>query len=202
MKNLLKNYIRRRALSTGKWKGLFRRFVVESSQEWGEYMALWGGLDACGHDVVINVGCNITDPYLVRIGNNVALSACTLLGHDAVVRVINKEQGLKLDSVGPIVIKDNSFVGHGAIVMPNVTIGPNAVVAAGSVVTKDVPPGTVVGGVPAKFICTYDDMVERLKRRSASYPWIGLIERREGAFDAQMEPQLQAERKKFFFSET
>jgi acetyltransferase-like isoleucine patch superfamily enzyme len=199
LKSLIKNYIRQKTLRTGKWVSIYRRFVAQSSQEWGEYMARWGGLNSCGSDVVINIGCNITDPYLVRIGNNVTLSACTLLGHDAVVRVVNKARGLKLDSVGPIEIKDNSFIGHGAIVMPNVCIGPNSVVAAGSVVTKDVPPGVVVGGVPATYICTFDEMVNRLKRRSAAYPWIDLIEKRIGAYDPDLEPQLRAMRVKHFY---
>jgi acetyltransferase-like isoleucine patch superfamily enzyme len=199
VKSFIKNYIRQKTLRTGKWASIYRRFVAQSSQEWGEYMAKWGGLNSCGENVVINIGCNITDPYLVRIGNNVALSACTLLGHDAVVRVVNTALSLKLDAVGPIEIRDNSFVGHGAIVMPNVCIGPNAVVAAGSVVTKDVPPGVVVGGVPAKYICTFDEMVDRLKARSASYPWIDLIEKRVGAYDPELEPRLRAMRVEHFY---
>ncbi len=162
-------------------------------------MSKWGGLYSCGTTPTINVGCNITDPYLVRIGNNCALSACTLLGHDAVVHIVNRERGLKLDSVGFIDIRDNSFIGHGAIVMPNVRIGPNAVVAAGSVVTKDVLPNTIVGGAPAKVIGSYDEMVERLKKRSASYPWIELIEQREGSFDAALEPRLREMRVKHFY---
>lgn len=52
----------------------------------------------------------------------------------------------------PITINDNSWVATGVIVLPGVTIGEGAVVAAGSVVTKDVEPWTVVGGNPAKFI--------------------------------------------------
>jgi len=192
------NFIRRRAMETGKGRGLFRR-VARSSQEWGAYLAKWGGLYACGTTPTINVGCNITDPYLVRIGNNCALSACTLLGHDAVVHVINRMHGTKLDAVGCIDIRDNCFIGHGAIVMPRVCIGPNAVVAAGSVVTKDVPPNTVVGGAPAKVIGSFDEMVERLKKRSDAYPWIGLIEQRAGAYDAEMEPMLKKLRVQYFF---
>ena len=198
MPPFIANLIRKRAMKTGKGRGLFRR-VARSSREWGDYLRLWGGLYECGDQPTINLGCNITDPYLVRIGNNVSLSACTLLGHDAIVALVNRAQGTKLDSVGFIDIRDNSFVGHGAIVMPNVRIGPNAVVAAGSVVTKDVPPGTVVGGSPAKVIGSFDEMVERLKRRSASYPWIGLIEGREGSFDPELEPTLQRMRQKHFF---
>ncbi len=198
MPPFIANFIRRRAMKTGKGRNLFRR-VSRSSREWGDFISKWGGLYSCGATPTINIGCNITDPYLVRIGNNCSLSACTLLGHDAIVHLVNREQGLKLDAVGFIDIRDNSFIGHGAIVMPNVRIGPNSVVAAGSVVTKDVPPGTVVGGAPAKVIGSYDEMVERLKKRSASYPWIGLIEKREGSFDPAMEPTLRKMRTKHFF---
>jgi len=52
----------------------------------------------------------------------------------------------------PVVIKDRVWIGARAIVLPGVTIGEDAVVAAGSVVTKDVPPNTLVAGVPAQFV--------------------------------------------------
>lgn len=53
---------------------------------------------------------------------------------------------------GKVIIKRNAWIGAGAIILPNVTIGEGAVVGAGAVVTKDVPPKTVVAGVPAKII--------------------------------------------------
>lgn len=52
----------------------------------------------------------------------------------------------------PIVIKKNAWIGANATILPGVTIGENAVVAAGAVVSKDVPDNTIVGGIPAKFI--------------------------------------------------
>lgn len=52
----------------------------------------------------------------------------------------------------PVHIKRNAWIGANATILPGVTVGENAVVAAGSVVSKDVPDNTVVGGVPAKFI--------------------------------------------------
>lgn len=199
--NALKNMARRYILRTGRGRWFYRRFLVRSSAEWADYLRLWGGLHHCGEGVIINIGCNISDPYLVSIGNNVALSACTLLGHDAIVRVVNQERGLKLDSVGAIKILDNSFVGHGAIVMPNTTIGPNSVVAAGSVVSKDVPPGMVVGGAPAKVIGTYEEMVQRLTKRSDAYPWRELVEQRNADNWAEVEPRIKAMRKRHFFGD-
>lgn len=56
----------------------------------------------------------------------------------------------------PIVIKRNAWIGAGATILPGVTVGENAVVAAGAVVSKDVPANTIVGGVPAKIIKQID----------------------------------------------
>lgn len=52
----------------------------------------------------------------------------------------------------PILIKNNAWIGAGATILPGVTIGENAIVAAGAVVSQSVPSNTVVGGIPAKII--------------------------------------------------
>ena len=56
----------------------------------------------------------------------------------------------------PIIIKRNAWIGAAATILPGVTIGENAIVAAGAVVSKDVAANTIVGGVPAKVIKTID----------------------------------------------
>jgi acetyltransferase-like isoleucine patch superfamily enzyme len=188
-------------MSTGRGRSIYKRFYRPNGREWAEYLARWGGLHSMGNNVEINSGCNITDPSLVRMGNNVSLSDCTLLGHDGVVNLIEKSYKKKLDSVGTIDIRDNSGIGHGAIIMPRVTIGPDSVVAAGAVVTKDVPPGVVVGGNPAKVICTMEALIKRLEDRCVEYPWIDLIKQRNGAYDPQLESTLAAMRVRYFFGE-
>jgi maltose O-acetyltransferase len=60
----------------------------------------------------------------------------------------------KWESAKPIVIEDNAWLGGGAIVLPGVTVGANAIVGAGAVVTKDVPTNTVVVGNPARVTRT------------------------------------------------
>lgn len=198
----LQGVVRFYAWRTGKLRGLYRRLCHPTSLEWGAFLSRWGGFYSVGEDVSINIGCNVTDPAYTRIGKNVALSSCTLLGHDASVRILNTRFGKKMDSVGKIDIRDNSFVGHGAIVMPRVTIGPDSIVAAGAVVTKDVPPGVVVGGNPARVICTTEELVRRMEKRSDAYPWIDLIRQREGAFDARIEGELVRMRVAHFYGVT
>jgi acetyltransferase-like isoleucine patch superfamily enzyme len=195
----LQGVVRFYAWRTGKLRGLYRRLCHPTSLEWGAFMSRWGGFYSLGENVSITFGCNVTDPAYVRIGSNVGLSSCTILGHDASIRILNNRFGKKLDSVGRVDIRDNSFVGHGAIVMPRVTIGPDSIVAAGAVVTKDVPPGVVVGGNPARVICTTEELVRRMEKRSDAYPWIDLIRQREGAFDARIEGDLVRMRVAYFY---
>jgi serine acetyltransferase len=65
---------------------------------------------------------------------------------------------------GKVVIEDWAYIGAYSQIMPGVTIGEGALVAAGSVVTKSVPPHTVVGGNPARYICTVEEFYERNKQ--------------------------------------
>jgi carbonic anhydrase/acetyltransferase-like protein (isoleucine patch superfamily) len=94
------------------------------------------------------------------------------------------------------------FIGHRAIILPNVEIGPNAIVAAGAVVTKDVPPNSVVGGIPAKRICGIDQLVERLKASTAALPWVELVNQRTGTFDPELQPMIDEIRIRSFFGKS
>lgn len=105
------------------------------------------------------------DPKLVKLHNNITIAAHVhFVTHDAIRHVLyykyNKRFG---SSMGCIEIMDNVFVGLGTIIMPNVKIGENCIIGAGSVVTKDIPPNSVVAGVPAKRICSFDEYMKKRK---------------------------------------
>lgn len=164
-------------------------------------MKKWGGLHQIGEDCSILLSTIFTDPEYVSLGNNVHFSDCTVLGHDGSIAMLDHALGEALDSVGYVVIHDNVFIGYGAVIMPNCSIGPNAIVAAGSVVTKDVPANSVVGGVPASVIAGFDEHVERIRERSRAFPWYDLIEQRGAiGFDAELEPELRRRRAEHFFA--
>ncbi|MGY1601159.1 acyltransferase [Geodermatophilus sp. SYSU D00815] len=106
-----------------------------------------------------------SEPYLITVGNHVTLTGVRMVTHDGGVWVL-REKYPDIDVVGRIVIGDNVFVGLGVIVLPGVTIGANSIVAAGSVVTRDVPPGSVVAGTPAKVIRTVAEYEQRVLPRA------------------------------------
>jgi acetyltransferase-like isoleucine patch superfamily enzyme len=190
IKSLLRYLVRTVALQTGRLRPLYVRLCRPAGDEYAEFVRRHGGLHSVGERCSILPSTRFADPALVRIGSNVHFSTCTLLGHDGCVAMLNHAYGVKLESVGKIDIRDNVFIGYGAIVMPNVTIGPNAIVAAGAVVTRDVAEGDVVGGVPARPIGRVADLVQKLQQETRTLPWAELIERRIGAFDPALEPAL------------
>ena len=102
----------------------------------------------------VHIGTSKVDD--ITIGSNCVLTGCTILGHDASIK---KHLGHVIAK--PVVIEDDCFIGFNATVLHGVTIGKGSIVGAGSVVTKDVPPGTIVVGNPAKVICTVEDFVNK-----------------------------------------
>jgi acetyltransferase-like isoleucine patch superfamily enzyme len=104
-----------------------------------------------GKDVFIShrAVLDVSYPGLIRLDDGVFVtSGAVILSHDHSAFRLSRTD----DSKGRVHLKRNSFIGVNAIIMRNVTIGENAIVAAGSVVTKDVPDNTVVAGNPAKVV--------------------------------------------------
>lgn len=93
-----------------------------------------------------------SEPYLITIGDHVTITAeVRFITHDGGVWVF-RDEFPDIDVLAPITVGNNVFIGLYAVIMPGVTIGDNSVIAAGSVVTKDVPANVVVAGVPARVI--------------------------------------------------
>lgn len=143
--------------------------IIGKTVQFGENVAIWnyviigdntkigegtriGSFCDIGKDVSIGKNCNIQAHVTVsngcRIGDNVFIAPNSSLLNDKFP--VSKH-------LTPPVIKSNVIIGGGAVILPKVTIGENSVVAAGSVVTKDVPDRTVVKGIPAKVAMTIEE---------------------------------------------
>lgn len=105
--------------------------------------------------VFLNVQCTVLDCAEVRIGEHVMVGPAVQIYTAAhVLQAEGRNRGLEVAK--PIVIQENVWIGGGAILLPGVTIGRNAVVGAGAVVSKNVPANTVVAGNPARVIRKID----------------------------------------------
>jgi acetyltransferase-like isoleucine patch superfamily enzyme len=195
----IRRLLRYLALEHGRLGSLWLRFGKPSNHEHAHYLGRWGGLYSVGVNTTITKGAVFTDPSYVRIGNNCGISEATFIGHDGSIRVLNNAYNVRLDAVGKIDVRDNSFIGYGAIIMPGVTIGPNSVVGAGAVVTKDVPPNTVVGAGSTRVLMSTEELVQRKLDKARAYPWYPIIEQREGDFDPVLEPELLRQRVASFY---
>lgn len=102
-----------------------------------------------GKNVFINGGCHFQDQGGITLGDD------CLIGHNVVFATLNHfiepSERASLQPA-PIVLGKNVWVGSSSTILQGVTIGDNAIIAAGSVVTKDVPANAIVGGVPAHII--------------------------------------------------
>jgi acetyltransferase-like isoleucine patch superfamily enzyme len=110
-----------------------------------------------------------TEPWLIRLGEHVGIAPdVTFVTHSA--NTVLQDKYDSLTDFGKIDIRDNCYIGVNATILPNVTIGPNSVVGACSVVTKDVPPETVVAGNPARPICTLAEYEQKAVSRHLDIP--------------------------------
>ena len=125
----------------------------------------------------VNMGDNIhiygnpismfgTEPWCITLGNNVHITRDVLfITHDGGT-LLYRHKIPDLEITAPIVLGNDVYIGVRSLILPGVTIGNDCIVAAGSVVTKDVPDNSVVGGIPARFIKSTDDYLKGITERS------------------------------------
>ena len=112
-----------------------------------------------GDDVLVNMNCTFLDSNLITIGDRTLIAPdvkiyCGEHNMDASKRFGTKADGSRylITTTRPVTIGKDCCIGGNATILPGVTIGDNVVVAAGAVVTKDLPSNTVCGGVPARVL--------------------------------------------------
>jgi acetyltransferase-like isoleucine patch superfamily enzyme len=105
-----------------------------------------------GENCFIQVRFLSTEPYLINIGNNVWIAPNVVFHTHEGGTWICSEEGTEIEVFGKIVIEDKCMIGACAHLLPNIRIGRNSIVGAGSVVITDVPPDSIVMGVPARVI--------------------------------------------------
>jgi acetyltransferase-like isoleucine patch superfamily enzyme len=118
---------------------------------WRVQLYRWMGA-RIGDDVFVgfDVDFDTNHPELIEVGSHVTIShRCTIVSHMA-TDVATPLQRLYPPTSAPVRIGDGAWLCVGVTLLPGVTVGENAVVAAGAVVTRDVPPNTLVAGVPAR----------------------------------------------------
>lgn len=150
-----------------------KRLLQKLKLRYGSQTTVIATLRAMG--VRIGEGCRIyatdfgSEPWLIKIGNRVCISNdVTFVNHG-----LNWPFQDKYDSLtgfGPIEIRDNCQIGVRATILPHVTIGPNSIVGACSVVTKSIPPYSVAAGNPARVVCSLAEYEARCVARHIDIP--------------------------------
>ena len=128
---------------------LIGKEMADTTTVYPPFFTNYGKNISIGKNVFINHACSILDLGKVTIEDDVLIAPrvnITSENHPVAV------EDRKTLVPGEVVIKKNAWIGAGATILPGVTIGENSVVAAGAVVTKDVPADSVVAGTPAKIV--------------------------------------------------
>ena len=135
-----------------------------------------------------------SEPYLVEIGKNCLISShVCFLTHDGGVKVLNSAgffDGTRMDKMARIKIGDNCFIGQDAKIMGGVQIGDNVIVGTCSVVTKNIPSGVVVAGMPARVICNIEEYFKKNLDRGLFFPTASMSPKEKKAYLTANVPKI------------
>ncbi|WP_286031254.1 sugar O-acetyltransferase [Phocaeicola coprophilus] len=142
---------------------LFGKPVDSSFRVFPPFYTDFGKNITVGKNVFINACCHFQDQGGITLGDN------CLVGHNVVFATLNhgfapEERQSMLPA--PIVVGRNVWIGSNSTILQGVTIGDNSIIAAGSVVTKDVPANAIVAGVPARFIRSISPEEEKQQKQA------------------------------------
>lgn len=143
-----------------------RSLLCRSARKRGDYFSKKKIFHKIGKNVSYQPKIVPLYPELISIGDNTVVASEVVFATHDVTHVVLRNLYLEDDfqeRIGCISVGRNCFIGSRSIIMYDVSIGDNCIVGAGSFVNKDIPDGTVVAGVPAKFICTIDEYKDKVK---------------------------------------
>ena len=142
-------------------------YTIRDARDRARYLAKKRVFGHIGENVMIQPRKVPLYAKLIRMHDNVWIaSGVTFVTHDVIHQMLEGKYPDETfeEKIGCIEIMENVFVGSNVTIMYNTRIGANSIIAAGSVVTKDIPPNSIAAGVPARVIGTFSDFVE--KRRT------------------------------------
>lgn len=172
-----------------KLSKLYAKQCYRNGHQWAMYLKKQKSLNSMGKDCYIDFSVQFEEGYLNRLGNNVWLTDDVIfLNHDAAITMLNRYSKKRINKFGKIDVGNNVFIGMRSIIMPGVIIGNNVLIAAGSIVTKQIPDGMIVGGNPARIIGKTADYYEKWKGKQT--------------FGYLTESEKKAELIQYFWSQT
>lgn len=143
-------------------KGVLRLYWNSSNKRKVNYLKRKGCIIGKNVSILCGVDSFSTEPYLIRIGSNVRITMGVMfLTHDGGSLVASVLKNKPFDKFGIIKIGDNVFIGINSIILPGVSIGSNVIIGAGAVVTKNVEDNCVVAGIPARYICSISEYIDK-----------------------------------------
>ena len=158
-------------------KAKLMMYLIPSAQKRTEWLKKNKVFFSMGENFYYHTKDIPAEPYLLSLHDNVRVAAnVRFITHDMIGVMVNKIDGFKQKYgrmkyyIGSIEVYENVMIGADSTIMYDVKIGPNAIIAAGSVVTKDVPEGTIVGGNPAKVIGKFEDFVIKRNKKTEQRP--------------------------------
>lgn len=107
-----------------------------------------------------------SEPWMISIGNDCYITAgVQFVTHDGGTLILRKEEPT-LEWTAPIEIGNDVYIGVRTIILPDVKIGNRCIVGAGSIVSKSIPDNSVYAGIPARYICSTDEYLAKMKAKS------------------------------------